>query len=396
MFNKIKRFILDYLTQNQKQSLNIHIEKKLEKYIAARGIPNFIDFNFAKLKEETLSFVKSMQCGNVYEYKYAPSTNRPNIYSSVYACLILFMYGDLDKQDEQFKKGWAEYFDSFQDPETGMFYDQTIRSEYYDNSDWWGARHLCPHIISAYTSLGYKPKYDFKWLAPYYNTEKLIELLDSVNWNSAIPDENDIDNKIMNIGTALQYQRDFFADEKAAMSVKYMEDYLINHRNQNTGLWGKYNTKDPEELPRMIQFSYHLLRILMYDNIDLNKKETIIDLILLSQNIYGGFGRKLNSSACEDIDAIDLLLYFSRQTTYRASDIFKAAQHTLIFVLSNQNNDGGFVFRRDEAFWYGCDEMTSKINESAMFPTWFRTLCLAYITSILDLPNFNRVKCPGY
>jgi hypothetical protein len=70
-------------------------------------------------------------------------------------------------------------------------------------------------------------------------------------------------------------------------------------------------------------------------------------------------------------------------------------------VLANVNEDGGFVFRRDQSFVYGHENMSSGVNESAMFPTWFRALSLAYISKALDHPGWPAdawrwVRCPGY
>lgn len=146
----------------------------------------------------------------------------------------------------------------------------------------------------------------------------------------------------------------------------------------------------------MIQFAYHLFRLFFYDHETIPNAEKIIDITLSSQKKYGGFGEKQNSSACEDIDAIDILVYLSRQSNYRKDDITKALRHAFVFILSNQNDDGGFVFRRDEPFWYGSDIMSSKKNESALFPTWFRTLSLAYICDYLGIGDYNIIKCPGY
>lgn len=45
--------------------------------------------------------------------------------------------------------------------------------------------------------------------------------------------------------------------------------------------------------------------------------------------------------------------------------------------------------------------MSSGVKESAMFPTWFRELSLAYISQALDHPGWPSdawqwVRCPGY
>lgn len=88
-------------------------------------------------------------------------------------------------------------------------------------------------------------------------------------------------------------------------------------------------------------------------------------------------------------------------TDYRHDEVQAALMWALPWILTNMNEDGGFVFRRLEPFRYGHENMYSKSEESAMFPTWFRTLSLAYIGKVL--PNsmvgkfdWQILKCPGH
>ena len=392
MIDKIKNTLLHHLKKHISEPIE---ENLLERYIAEYGVFKYLNFDFNNLKKSTLAFVNTMRCSDKYTYKYAPTTHKPNIYASTYACLLLSLYGEIDKLSEKEKTEWASYFDSFQ-KDDGFFYDNAIYNEIYDNTDWWGKRHLLPQIIMAYTALGKKPKHEFVWLKEYYSINKLDELVANVNWDSAIMDDSDIDNKIMNIGVCLQYQRDFRDDNEAKKAISYLKDRLIEKINPATGFWGCYNLKNKAELTRMIQFSYHLQRIFFYDNYVFPYAEQMIDLILNSQNKYGGFAEQLNSSACADIDAIDPLIQLSKGNDYRKDEIKIVLQRALIFILSNQNIDGGFVFMRDTPFCYGSKEMCSGRNESAMFPTWFRTLCIAYLYNSFHKEVYNIIKCPGY
>ena len=128
--------------------------------------------------------------------------------------------------------------------------------------------------------------------------------------------------------------------------------------------------------------------------------ERIIDSCLATQNMLGGFGVPLNYSACGVIDSIDPLARFYFMTDYRRNDILTALEKALYGVLVNISPDGGWAFRRSEKFCYGHKLMTAYTNESSMFPTWFRTLSLAYLGKALPVSpagNFNRkfTICPG-
>ena len=398
MINKVKKIAKIILNKdnNGLQTCQDDNSFLLER-ITNHALPAFLDFSFDKLKTNTLSFVNSMRVGvSEYEYKYSTNCKTPNIYSSAYACLIFSMFGKLDELTVDEKHEWAQYFNGFQSSKDGLFYDESLKNENYDNTDWWGARHVVLHLINVFIALGIRPQYPFNFLGNYYDTTFLKAWLDEQNWLGKFSHSTDIDNKLMNIAVALQYQRDFWQDEKAGKAVSFIQTYLLSKINPETGMWGYFNLDDKDELSRMVQFAYHLLPIYFYDSIDIGNKEKIIDYTLKTQNIYGGFGVKLNSSACEDLDSIDILIRLSKLKTYKNNEIKLVLKKGFIWVLANQNDDGGYVFGRNEPMYYGHEQMFSGKNESALFPTWFRTLTIAYLSNFLSDSQFKLIKAPGF
>ena len=167
--------------------------------------------------------------------------------------------------------------------------------------------------------------------------------------------------------------------------------------NPETGLLGPSDLNDPDILSRQVQFSYHLFPMFYYDGWENPYKEKVIDHVLKTQNRLGGYGVALNTSACEDIDSIELLVRLSKQTDYRKADVEISIKRALPWVLSNMNKDGGYYFRKNQGFFYGHEQMSSGENESNMFATWFRTLSLAYVWKYFN-PNtdgYNMNQCPG-
>jgi len=398
MFEGIRKSISTILNGNLIHS-NPRIEDGniLVERIMNHGVPLYLNFSFETLKKNTLSFVSSMKIGeSAPEYKYSFSCKNPNIYSSAYACIVLSMFGELDKLSAKEKKSWVQYFNCFQSDKDGLFYDKSLENEHYNDSDWWGARHLALHLTNSFAALGDKPQHLFYFLRDYYDKNILVSWLDNQNWLGKFSHENDIDNKIMNIAAMLQYQRDFWQDEKAGRAISFIQSYLKEKINPRTGLWGGFDINDQNELSRMIQFAYHLFPMYFYDSIEIGSKEKIIDYALRTQNIYGGFGVQLNSSACEDMDSIDVLIRFSKMTPHRSKEVDIALKKAFIWVLANQNDDGGYVFKRNEPMCYGHSQMSSGKNESAMFPTWFRTLSIARLSNHFGIADFNIVKVPGY
>ena len=202
----------------------------------------------------------------------------------------------------------------------------------------------------------------------------------------------------MNIGCLLQYQRDFWGDDEAGKALELLKTYLKSKINKKTGMWGHFDVENSDQRSRMVQFAYHLFPLYFYDGDFGFDNQKIINLTLKTQNKLNGFGVKLNSSACEDIDSIDTLIRLHKNTSIEIQDeIRDSIEKSFNWVLINQVEDGGFVFRLEEPFVYGSIETSSKKNEGAMFPTWFRTLSIVYLVNYLDYEsNFKINNCPGY
>jgi hypothetical protein len=219
------------------------------------------------------------------------------------------------------------------------------------------------------------------------------------NWKG---DATCVSNEIQNYGTMLQYARDFQSEAWCSKTLDEMYDWLDSHQDTATGCWG-YPNRTPRQRSYAVQTGYHFWCMYFYDNRPIALIEKIIDMCLATQNPLGGFGVRLNSSACEDIDSIDPLVRLCLASEYRKEEVLAALEKALPWVLTNHNPyDGGWVFRRMEpytivphkAMWAGMDE-------SFMAYTWFRSLSLAYLAKALpDSPvaniHWNFGKFPGH
>lgn len=376
---------------------------RAEHYIMARamrdgGLPP-CNFDFGLFKSNITEFVQSLRTDDSgLRYRYARSCTHTTLYASVYACMTLSLLGSLQSTSEARKDAWAEYFDGFQNGEDGLFYDPVVMNKAYPDSDWWGARHLTMHMLSAYTDLGVRPRHPFRYLGKYYVPAYMKAWLDGFDWAGESLGAGDVDNRIMNIGCQLQFQRDAWADGGAAEAVDFLKGYLRGKINPATGMWGRFDTNDPGQRSRMVQFAYHLFPLYFYDGDFDFEHALILPHVLNTQNRFGGYGVRANSSACEDIDSIDLLIRFAPFVTPAVrEEIERSLTRALAWVMLNQMDDGGFVFRLAEPFHYGSVQTSSRASESALLPTWFRTLSLAYLTEHLGLDQgFKITSAPGY
>ncbi len=357
------------------------------------GIPNALAFDEKLFRSSILGYVEKMRIPETpWSYRFSGSCSRPNLYSSTYACMTRSLLSDLNTLSDSDRAAWLSYFDSFQSPDDGLFYDPSVENEIFFSEDWWGIRHLAAQLIICYTHLGRRPRYEFSFLKVFYDRAKLRAWFDSLDFGDRVDFSG---NSIMNIGVLMQYQRDAFSDHKASEAVEHLKA-LLRERVNSQGMWGKIATC-PRSLSKAVQAAYHIWPIFFYDGDDIPKHPELIDHLLATQNLLGGYGLDFNSSACDDIDTIWPLIAFSSRYPNQSELIRRSVYKALPWILSNQNADGGFVFKRNCDYEYGHPQMSFRNNESSMFGTWFRLLSLTYIFNFLARPSDLRLgRAPGY
>jgi hypothetical protein len=130
----------------------------------------------------------------------------------------------------------------------------------------------------------------------------------------------------------------------------------------------------------------------------------LIDVALSLQHADGGFNPRGGGGACEDTDAIDILVNMYKRVDYKRSQIRRALRRALHHILDRQMADGGFVYRLDQPFVHmGIQKTKAGANRSSLFPTWFRVHTLALVSEILtDEPvlqwnwQFNNACSMGW
>jgi hypothetical protein len=376
---------------------NVIMEAELKKRIS---LVNFASdkLNIDKIREKTLFFTEKMRLkANPYgQYQYAPSSRFPLLYASVYASLIRHLYDDLSQLSFSEKREWINYIQRHQH-EDGLFKDPAVANELAETADWWGWRHLTLHTVMALTALNALAPKRLSFLAKFKDNEYVARWLNTRDWNGNVAK---VSNEIQNHCALIQYARDYQNESWAVDAMDTFYDELDKLQNTETGSWGN-NIGSSALLAISVQAGYHIWLLYFYDKKNIRFAQKIIDCSLSTQNRMGGFGAFLSSSACEDIDSLDPLIRLSHMTSHRKPEIEIACERALPWILTNMNHDGGFVFRRNEPYMYGHENMFSGINESIMFPTWFRTLSLAYLSKILPESIVGRFKwkfidCPGY
>ena len=361
------------------------------------------------LRSRTLQYIDAQRLPGVQygRYRYAPGNAVATLYSSCYAAMTRSLYHDLDTLTASEKAEWTGYLQSHQDGD-GLFRDPAIFGEGWYAGDplWCGRPHLTCHVIIALTCLGAVAERPLHWIEPFCDSAHLLHWLADRDWTERVSTTG---NEIMNVGTLLQYARDFQQNTPAGESLTALFNWMEhNHLNHSTGLWGSLDSSDPRRRSDLVQAAYHFWTLWTFDERRIPHLERAVDSVLATQNPRGGFGwgvhnhdDPFSSSACEDFDSVEPLCRFMALTDYRREDVVSALTRGLAWTRSNQNDDGGFAFMRGRPFEYGHPLLRSERGVSGMFPTWFRTLTLAYIGRALPESSAGDhrcrfQRCPGY
>lgn len=383
----------EMIYHKKEPKLCLHLETLINSQV-------FSSYDIYRIREKTLNYVENMRLKNepYGQYRYSDAVNKPVLYASACAALTRHLYGDLENLSQKERDEWVNYILTHQDND-GLFKDHLIKNYIAEKADWWGWRHLTIHVLMALTTLGSIAPKRFLLLDPFKDPQYAVKWLESRNWKQSST-SSDISNQIQNYIVLLQYARDFQGEKWAGKIIEKMLDWLDKAQDPKTGLWGN-SFHTPLLLSLGVQFGYHIWLLYFYEGRPIKFAEQVIDSCLTIQNKLGGFGAYINSSACEDIDSIDPLVRLSSKMEYKKTDIESSLQKASRWVLINVNEDGGFVFRRNEALTCGHKLMYSEADQSNMFYTWFRTLSLAYLGKALPDSMVGKfpwqfIKCPGH
>lgn len=395
MKDKLKKVLLSKLHGVERQDFD------MTEAIVKRGVHEYAGFDFNRLKKEILEYVESTRCGE-FEYKYSVSRSQPCLYASIYAVMIEGLFGVLDKRSPEELKRWADYLNSFQRPDDGLFYDPALEGDAFEHigiwNEGWGKHHLMGHIIIAFARLGHKPKYPFRYLDKFYDSGYLLEWMNGFDFSGDVWTAS---NYFMNLYTVMEYARDYLGESRAADAINIILAWLVEKQNSETGMWHETPMSDLDHLGKLklVRAAYHFYPLFEYEGVEIPYSDKIVDTILPLQNEWGGWTVEGgNSGACEDIDAVEPLIRCAHYAPDKAKDVKSALIRSIVWQLSCRNDDGGFSFYLRAQQEYGGHTVTTSLrDESSMFATWFRSLCLAYELQYLKIPSEFSIGCfPGY
>lgn len=350
------------------------------------------------LKEQIIDLIKCCNTGTIGEFKMFPG-GHVTLYSSCFAAMTLHYLGELERCSEKDKQLWADYINSWQSEE-GIYVGPELSKDEITsvNHNWQVVTtHLTAHVLPALDVLGAQPKHKLHFAKKYTVPETLHQWLNARDWAKVWLEGNNL----LFVGQFLIHMRDIEADEKAATAVKLYLDWLNTQIDPNTGVWGTNGYCDKYSA---VYGAYHQLLVYFFEEEDLKYHEKLVDTVLSCQAIDGSFGKYYKGGACEDIDAVDILVNSYKRYKYKKPEIRKALRRVLPYIFKNLTKDGGFVFRQDEPFIHMSIPRTKvPANKAHLFATWFRSHTIALIAEILTDEHsiefewkFNSVLSMGW
>jgi hypothetical protein len=328
------------------------------------------------------------------------SNGHVTLYSSCFAAMTLYYLDAFADMDEKERRAWIAYIQQYQDPKSGLFVGPEIvpgelGSPFHDREHI--TMHLTAHAIPALSVLGARPVYPLFFAHPFLKKDFLRSWLDRRDWKLAWLEGNNL----LFVGQFLVWLRDMEEQPKAEEALELYFEWLDGQQDSATGLWGTDGFVDAYHA---MYGGYHQLLVYHFCHRAVNHMENIIDTTLGLQDADGGFARYGGGGACEDVDAVDILVNLFKRTGYRPKAVTRALSAALDSVLARQLPDGGFVYRKGETFCHmGIARTKVPPDVSDLFSTWFGTHTVALACEVLkDHPlssipwRFNTVCSMGW
>ncbi|NJN53911.1 MAG: hypothetical protein HC804_03635 [Anaerolineae bacterium] len=332
------------------------------------------------LPAQVLHFVESCRL-HPDEWRFASTPGgAETLYGSSFACMLLHYLGELAKLTAVQQQAWAAYLNSWQDPQTGYFLGpELVASELTSRKHSWEhvSQHLAVHVLPALGLLGEQPTYPLTFAYPFMDLTYLQEWLDGRDWHDAWLEGNNL----LFVGQFLIHLRDIERQPQAQAALDLYFDWLDKTVDPATGLWGSNGYCSNAVA---LYGGYHQLLVYYTEQRPVTAPDKLVDVALSLQHADGGFHPYGGGGACEDTDAIDILVNMYKQSEYKRPQIRLALRHALHHIQQRQMADGGFVYRLEQPFIHmGVAKTASPANQSNLFSTWFRVHTLALMSEIL-------------
>jgi len=288
------------------------------------------EINLVNLKNDVISFIKSKQV-STSGYNFSGQRNS-TIYSSIFALFILDLFDEVNNLSIRDKNSWIEVIRDQQDVETGLFFPPGLN----EHKNLKQILQLTAFCLSALRILDSECKYPLGYMENWDSIYKLDKYFDIYGCFRGVPTSG---NMAMFLGIFLTYLYEQSHQPKYIELLEYWFDQHYLYQNKLSGFWNKNTSLNPYH---NFQNGFHQMSIFKYWGKPVTNSNKIIDYILKIQDNNGNFSPYPGGSGCYNYDAADILIFLSKQTSYRKFEIIIALKKLLQIIIESQNEDGGF------------------------------------------------------
>ncbi|WP_168566978.1 prenyltransferase/squalene oxidase repeat-containing protein [Crateriforma spongiae] len=317
---------------------------------------------------------------------------RRTVYGTGYALQTLHFLNALDNSHNND----LDWLLDCQDAESGWFvgdeFSTIPKGQQHDISHL--SLHLtCSSALPAIDNMGARPTHPFRSFERFLDRTHLLQWLNERDLSNPWYEGNNL----LFVGQLIDWHQRIEAGKEWKERLRDWFDFHDQHFDIETGMWG---TDEGASTRAAMCGAYHQLILYWHHSHPVNHWQRLIDCTLSLQHADGGFSETLGGGACEDIDAIDILVNCYHRFDYRRSEIRDALLAARRLILSIQNPDGGFPYKRGATNVHmGMKDTRTSRGGSGIFPTWFRVHALALIDRVVQQENFgmqfNNSVCMG-
>lgn len=292
----------------------------------------------------------------------------PATYNATNCLKLLGAYDNLTKIESS---EIAAFINGYQRPD-GFYRMPSMKLDdlYYESFEY-DNFHISNYSIAALEAVEKQPVFSFNFLKNYNSTIKLDQWLGLRDMKNPWAEGN----YVVNLASFYIKMIEKGGKRTVKKYRKLIDNLFHWHESMqnSSGYWCDETDVDPVSAMAGASHNFHLY---FYYNKPVPKYKNIIDHCLtLPDNSV--------SSACLDIDVVDILCNLSRYD-YRTNDIYHFLERKLNALLTWQNEDGGFSdVDSGIRVFDGWQVYKEPQGQSNCFATWFRSASIGMISCIL-------------
>lgn len=264
--------------------------------------------------------------------------------------------------------------------------------------------------LIALDMLGLSPSAPLRFMKQFENGTRLRDWLENRNWINFWYSSNEL----MFVLFFMILIRDRYQEKISVWNSRIHQvfDLLEKKQNSKTGFWGDFVEKDPAN---GLFGAAHICLFYEYEKRPIQFAQEMRQTTLSLQNQNGLFGHRFGG-ACEDYDAVDVLLRTCSNVDQEAKEAIKKVIHAI--HLSKKSNDTGMSYRLVlpglQAIFYrfidkikggkinyysGLKAMEYNMYKADLWSTYFRCMTLALSDFALHekrLDSWKFYNLPGW